>query len=448
MTRETITLTQKEQQRTQVLTQVQHRALDAGEAAQLLGLSLRHVRRLLARLRQLGMAALTHGNRGRASPRRLADSIRQRICTLARTTYAGCNDHHLTELLADREGLHLSRPLVRLVLREAGIGSPHTRRPPRHRRRRDRMPQAGLLVQMDGSQHAWLESRGPRLVLLAAIDDATGRVVSACFRPQEDSHGYFLLLRALLRRYGIPTAIYTDRHTLFQPQRRTLSLAEQLRGHRDRTQLSRAFHELGIRWIPAHSPQAKGRIERLFGTFQDRLVSELRLQHARTLADAQRVLRAFLPRYNARFARSPAEPQPAWRPAPSAADVEAICCFKFHRTVANDNTVRLQERLLLLRPGPGGRSYAHARVELRAHLDGTLRVYYQGQRLAVRTVTAAPAGSVALAGYAPPPHSKHSLPPRAPRSSTPAATHPWRRYDETARRKQLQAQGVTFSFSH
>ena len=192
----------------------------------------------------------------------------------------------------------------------------------------------------------------------------------------------------------------------------------------------------------------KGRIERLFGTFQDRLVSELRLQHARTLADAQRVLRAFLPRYNARFARSPAEPQPAWRPAPSAADVEAICCFKFHRTVANDNTVRLQERLLLLRPGPGGRSYAHARVELRVHLDGTLRVYYQGQRLAVRTVTAAPAGSVALAGYAPPPLSKHSLPPRAPRSSTPAATHPWRRYDETARRKQLQAQGVTFSFSH
>src|SRR5207253_6176961 len=132
------------------------------------------------------------------------------------------------------------------------------------------------------------------------------------------------------------------------------------------------------------------------------------------------------PRYNARFARSPAEPQPAWRPAPSAADVAAICCFKFHRTVANDNTVRLQERLLLLRPGPGGRSYAHARVEIRVHLDGTLRVYYQDQRLAVRAVTTGSDGPVPLANYAPPPPPKRKMSPRTPRSSTPAATHPWR----------------------
>src|SRR6516225_3582126 len=141
-----------------------------------------------------GLAALAHGNRGRPSPRRVSDTIRTRVLTLARTRYAGANDHHLTELLREREGLRLSRQTVQRLLRAAGIGSPRTRRPPRHRRRRQRMPQAGLLIQLDGSQHPWLEDRGPRLVLLAAIDDATGRVLAAVFRREEDAQGYFLLL--------------------------------------------------------------------------------------------------------------------------------------------------------------------------------------------------------------------------------------------------------------
>src|SRR5207302_5754944 len=308
MTRETITLTKKEQQRAHVLSRVQAGALTARTAAELLTLSILHVRRLLAVFRQHGLAAIAHGNRGRVSPRRLAASIRARVLTLARTTYAGVNDHHLTELLAEREDLHLSRPLVRLLLRQAGLGSPRTRRPPRHRRRRERMPQAGLLIQLDGSHHPWLEDRGPRLVLLAAIDDATGRVLGAVLRLQEDAHGYFLLLRQLLRRYGVPVAVYTDRHGIFRPDPTTpLSLDDQLRGAPRHTQVGRALQELGITWIGAHSPQAKGRVERLFGTFQDRLVIELRLAQACTLADATRVLARFLPRYNARFSRRPAD---------------------------------------------------------------------------------------------------------------------------------------------
>jgi transposase len=191
----------------------------------------------------------------------VAETVRTRILALARTTYAGVNDHHLTELLAEREGLHVSRKTVQRLLRAAGIGSPRKRRPPRHRRRRERMPQAGLLVQMDGSDHPWLEDRGPRLVLLAAIDDATGEVLAGVFRSEEDTHGYFLLLRQLIRRYGLPVAAYTDRHGIFHRDPRTPQrLAEQLEGDVASTQVGRALQELGIRWIPASSPQGTDEI--------------------------------------------------------------------------------------------------------------------------------------------------------------------------------------------
>jgi transposase len=436
MTRETITLNSREQQRGQVLPRVQGRRLTARAAATLLGLSIRHVRRLLAGLRQKGLAALAHGNRGRQSSRHVSETIRARVLILARTRYRGCNDCHFTQLLAEREGIRLSRPTVHRLLRAAGIGSPRTRRPPRHRRRRERMPQAGLLVQLDGSHHPWLEDRGPRLVLLAAIDDATGRVLGAVFRLQEDTHGYFLLLRQLIRRYGLPAAVYTDRHGIFRPDPRTpLTIDEQLRGVPRETQVGRALSELGINWIGAHSPQAKGRIERLFGTFQDRLVIELRLAQASTLTEATRVLTRFLPRYNARFAQAPTHPEPAWRPAP--ADLEQICCFKYRRTVQHDNTLQLDGHLLQLAPGPGGRSYAGLRVDVHAHLDGMLAISYREQRLAAkrvpRTQRAAPSCKPDL-----PPSS--DVEPSIREPQIPPPNHPWRRTLLTnARLKQLQA---------
>jgi transposase len=474
MTRETVVLTKKEQQRVYVLTRVHHGALRAGKAALLLGLSLRHLRRLLFRLRHHGLAALAHGHRGRPSPRRVPRGVRAKVLTLARTTYAGCNDHHLTELLAEREGLRLSRVTIRRLLRQAGIGSPRTRRPPRHRRRRDRMPQAGLLVQLDGSHHAWLEDRGPWLVLLAAIDDATGRVLGAVFRQQEDAHGYFLLLRQLVRTHGVPVAAYTDRHGIFaRDPRAPLSWEEQFNDHREPTQIGRALKALGIHWIPASSPQAKGRIERLFGTFQDRLVQELRLAHACTLADATSVLKTFLPRFNARFARLAAQPASAFRPAPAALD--RICCFHYRRIVANDNTVRLDDHLFQLLPGPRGRSYARARVEIHERLDGTFAVYYQDQRLATKLLTAPRASAEPLVLRArdhrthsprmaalqptkhPPtlpqnrfsgrrqgPDTLHSPDRRSPiqKKNKPPADHPWRwGAAASARRKQLQIQG-------
>src|SRR6516162_2759043 len=447
MIRETITLNQKEQHRVHILTRLQGGILRAAEAASLLGLSVRHLRRLLARFRRHGAAAVSHGNRGRPSHRRLTAAVRAQVLTLARTTYAGVNDHHLTELLRLHHGICLSRPTVQRLLRGAGLPSPRRRRPPRHRRRRERMPQTGLLVQMDGSHHPWLEDRGPRLVLLAAIDDATGRVLAAVFRLEEDAHGYFLLLRQLIRRYGLPAAVYTDRHGIFHRDPRTPpTLSEQLAGRLASTQVGRALQELGIRWIGARSPQAKGRIERLFGTFQDRLVVELRLAQARTLEEAQRVLDRFLPRYNARFAQAPAHAAPAWRPAPARPALDRICCFKYPRTVGHDNTVPLNGRLLQLHPNFARHSYAGARVEVHAHLDGTLAVYHRGHCLRATRITAhkQPPGrpqerfaasqstrnTPRAAPSAPPTHAPHR----------PALDHPWRwTAAAAARRRQLKA---------
>ncbi len=328
MPRETITLNQEEQRRVVVLTSVREGRLTIPKAAGLLQMSERHTKRLLAAFRREGPAALAHGNRGRTPPNRLSAALRKRVVKLATTRYAGFNHQHLTEMLLTEEALTISRPTVRRILLNEGLHSPRTRRARRHRRRRERMPQRGMLLQMDASHHDWLQGRGPRLVLHGAIDDATNDVPAAVFRLQEDATGYFQVVRDIVRRLGCPLGIYTDRHTIFhaapaQPP----SLEAQLQGlRRPPTQLGRALKDLGIQWIPASSPQAKGRIERLWGIFQDRLVSELRRARVASLEDANRLLADFLPRYNARFARPPAHPQSAYRPWSTGRPLDFICC--------------------------------------------------------------------------------------------------------------------------
>lgn len=448
MTRETITLTQAEQRRVIVLTQVREQRMKARQAAALLGLSLRHCRRLLAAFRRDGPAALAHGNRGRSAANRVPTSLQRRIVRLARTTYAGFNHQHLTEKLAEAHGIVFSRPTVHRILLAAGLPSPRPRRPRRFRRRRDRMPQPGILLQWDGSHHDWLEGRGPRLVLHGAIDDATNEVPAAIFRLQEDAYGYFVVLGATIRTHGIPIALYGDRHGIItnEARPRPLTLDEQLRGRtRPLTQVGRALHELDIEWIPAHSPQAKGRIERLWGTFQDRLVSELRLAKARTLEEANVVLQAFLPRYNARFTRPAIQPGSAYRPLPPDLNLTDVCCFAYERAVANDNTITLgpQQHLQLL-PDVHRTSYAKTSVIVRRHLDGRLSVSHDGRRVAFRILTT-PRRHPSLTQK---PDARSSVRRRAPSSRKPRRDHPWNAYAARAlRRKQLKMAGVTFSLN-
>src|SRR5689334_6556922 len=273
-----VTLTPRQQHRLAVLNRLVAGHCTASEAAQLLGLSERTIWRLKAAYERQVAAALVHGNRDRPKSWALPEDLRDRVRTLVAERYADCNDTHITELLAREHEIFLSRPSVRRILRSGGSAAPHPRRAPRHRRRRDRYAQEGMLLQIDGSPHQWFGPDQPRCTLQAAIDDATSRVVAAVFRAQEDAHGYFLLLRQVLTTYGIPEALYHDRHSIFQrnPHDRW-TVAEELAGAKDPTQFGRALVELGIGSIPARSPQAKGRIERLWGTLQDRLVPELRL---------------------------------------------------------------------------------------------------------------------------------------------------------------------------
>jgi ribosomal protein S14 len=234
------------------------------------------------------------------------------------------------------------------------------------------MSQEGMLVQVDGSIHAWLEERGPRCTVLLAIDDATSTVPYALFRQEEDTHGYFLLMQELIRRCGVPLALYSDRHAVFK----YVPGSHQSPAP---TQFGRAMAELGVEQIFARSPEAKGRVERANGTFQDRLVTELRLAGARTISEANQVLWAFLSRFNQRFGVPPAQSANAYVSPDPNMDLAGILCFKHRRKVARDNTVKYNWHTLQLLPSTQRSTYVGAHVVVQERLDGKLVVYYQDQ---------------------------------------------------------------------
>ena len=413
-----VTLNSKEQKRLKVLNQVERSEVVGQQAAQLLGMSLRHVRRLLAAYRNEGAAGLAHGHRGRKPHNALDGALKEKVAVLSRSKYTGCNTQHFTELLAEREDIRLSRSTVRRILIEAGISGPRKRRAPKHRRRRERYPQEGMLVQIDGSRHDWLEGRGLWMSLIGAIDDATGKVLYALFREQEDALGYFQLLHKVVTDHGVPLALYHDGHAVFErSEYEPESLEEQLEGTKHATQFGRLMTELTITSIRSRSPQARGRIERLWGTFQDRLVSELRLAGAKTISEANEVLWNYLPGHNQRFAVPPIQPGLAFRT--SERNLDDVFCFKYQRTVGLDNVVRFGSHRLQVLPSNGRYSYARARVEVRQALDGSLSVHYQGERLNARP---APDEATTLRKATLPEPAK----PVQRRYAKPAPDHPWR----------------------
>ena len=235
-----------------------------------------------------------------------------------------------------------------------------------------------MLLQIDGSHLRWLEDRGPRFVLLLAVDDATGTVANALFRPEEDTRGYFLLMEGIIRTFGIPSAIYGDRHGVFKFNSKPRHVTQPV----GPTQFTRAMQELGIEQIFARSPQAKGRVERMAGTFQDRLVSELRLAGAATIGQANAVLRDFLPRFNNQFRVPAQQDQVAYRPLDSSLHLERVLCFKHTRQVARDNTVKYQLRTLQLLSAQDRPSYAGVKVEVLKRSDGQLMLQHEGKVVA------------------------------------------------------------------
>jgi len=378
---ERFTLNQKEWQRYQVITLLLEGRCNTQEAATTIGISERQTIRLKKKVQNQGVKGVIHGNQRRNTGRGLSEEVKDQISALAQHKYRGFNDTHLWEKLTEVEGFLLSRETLRKILREKSLPPARKRRPPKHRRRRPPRPQEGMLIQVDGSPHDWLEGRGHWLCLVGAIDDATGRVLWARFFPAETSEAYMHLIRGIITRYGIPLAFYSDRHSIFYVTRKEWTLEEELAGRQQPTQVGQVLERLGIELILANSPQAKGRVERLWNTFQDRLVSELRLAGVETLEEANRVLERFLEDYNRRFCHPALEPQSAFRKVPRGLDIDRAISFTYQATVGNDNTVRVKGRVFDIPPGQNRCSYARAKVMVHRLLNEEWRIYYQDRLL-------------------------------------------------------------------
>lgn len=438
-----------------------------GEGAGALHLSVRQFIRVKQRFQADGAPGLSHRLRGRPSPRRLPADVRARVARLLQTTYVDVNDCHATEKRREVEGLRVSRASVRRIRRALDLPAKHRRRPRQHRARRTPAARMGALVQLDGSPHAWLEDRGPALTLHGAIDDATCTVLALHFRPTEDLHGYATVLHQIGTVYGLPLTFYGDRFGVLVRNDAHWTLEEELQGAQHPTHFGQILRDLAIGFRAAGSPQAKGRIERLWRTRQDRLVVELRLRGIATRAAANAVLPEFLADYNRRFTHPPTDGHAAWRPRPRDFSDQLSC--RYTRVVAPDNTVRLGPRWIQIPPGPDGRSYAGTRVDLRECVDGRLLVVRAGGRLVSQP---APGPDFVLKPRSKP-HAERTRHLRASRPASerggrspgnpqtrplrpaarqptptasparPAPTHPWRR-TFTPRRRTPHA-GVTFS---
>lgn len=376
-------MSREENRRAMILSGASERNRTNKEISEALGISIRQVQRLKKTLNELGPAGLAHGNRGSKPRHALNDEVIELVKDIYDRKYKGFNFSHYHEKLLEVEKLELSLSSVRRILKIAGYSSPKKRRAPKHRSRRERRSCEGAMLQLDGSSHDWLEGRGPKMCLVGAIDDATGKVPGATFREHEDAHGYFLLMRQIASKYGVPESVYHDRHSIFicDPKEKE-SIMEQLDAKRAQTQFGRLMEELGVRQIAANSPQAKGRVERLWGTFQDRLVSELRLANACTIEEANEVLERVIDEHNRRFCRKPDDPKSVWRKLGTSVNWDSMFCFKYSRSVSKDNTVSLFNTILQIPPGSGNRGYAGCVVEVQQRFDGSLRIYYKDECIA------------------------------------------------------------------
>jgi transposase len=375
-------VSQQDIRRYELLQKVLDESLTLAVAAPALGVSYRQALRLKGKVTADGLRGLLHGNRGRAPHNRCEERQRARVLALSRERYFDFNDSHFTEMLQEHEEIALSRETVRRWRRGAGVPPKRKHQPPKHRRRRPRKEAEGLMMLWDGSPHHWFGQEYPACCLMAAIDDATSKVLAAFFCPAETSWAYLKLLEQVVLHWGVPASVYQDRHGTLKRNDSHWSLAEELAGRQAPTQVGAALEALAITPIFALSPQAKGRVERLFGTLQDRLGASLRLAGITQIAPANDFLPGFLQAHNDRFAQAPAQLEPAWGKAPKPAQRERILSLCYPAKVSSDNAVRLDGMILDIPPGPNKRSYAKLPVEVRQLLDGRWRVYYRDRIIA------------------------------------------------------------------
>jgi transposase len=372
-------MAQKEWTRKDVLERHRNGKLTGRQAAEILKISERQFRRLQKVYKPSKLDGIRHGNRGKRPSNKTSSRLTAQILALFAGEFVGFNDSHFVECLKEEYDICIGRSTVQRIARAAGLKPARKRKSRRYRGRRQREGQRGKMLLWDGSHHDWLEGRGPKLCMMGAIEDATGELLAgAHFGLQETSAGYLRVLRDVVAENGVPHCIYMDRHGSLRRNDEYWTLAEELQGEQTPTQVGQALRELDINSIFALSPQAKGRVERMWGTLQDRMVSEMRRKKISTLEEANQFLDAYRMRFNQRFAKEAREVAPAWRKKAPGLCIDDVCSFRYEAVVSNDNLVSIDGiKIQIPRPG-NGRSYAKARVDVRQHLDGLWRVRYKG----------------------------------------------------------------------
>jgi transposase len=330
-------LTREEKNRFDIIQALIEGKIDVDDAAQLLLLSKRQVYRLLAKVEHGDIGTVLHANKLRKPSNQLTDSFWEPILELIKQRYQGINDRHLQEILKHQHDISLGRESLRKKLCSQGFPPKRKRRKKKYRARRERKAAFGCMLQIDASPHDWLEGRGQRLTLVGARDDATG-FVWCRFEEAETTWAYLRLMREICLFHGLCFSLYSDRHMIFHSPREA-TILEQLNHQKPLTQFGRAMSELGIKIIKAHSPQAKGRIERLWQFFQDRLVVEMRLQAISTKEQANQFLPGFVKSINENFTVPAQQAESVFRVAPRARDLDRILCLKETRVVNSDHTI-------------------------------------------------------------------------------------------------------------
>ena len=403
-----VTMSATELRRVHVIRQVLDKQITQVKAGALLGLTDRQIRRLVRRVEQEGDRGLVHRGRGQPSNRRIPEKRKAKVLKLYEERDGDFGPTLAGEKLMERDGIRLSAETLRGWLLAKSVTHFRRRKRP-HRAWRARKAHVGELVQLDGSHHAWFEGRGPACVLMAYIDDASSRVF-ARFYDHEGTIPAMDSFQRYMRRYGLPLALYTDKHTTYRSPAEP-TVAEQLAGTKPQSQFGRALQELGVELLAAHSPQAKGRVERLFKTLQDRLIKELRLAGIATLEDANRFLEEYVPRYNRQFAVPPTQAANLHRPKPTAQALARSLCIKTTRCLRKDFTIAHAGQLYQV--------HDHLRatqVVVEEHVDGTMRLTHQGRSLGFHAIPARPVSPTAVTTVS-----------RSRGPIKPAADHPWRK---------------------
>ena len=415
-----IVMSVKELRRLHVIQQVLDRKMKQVQAAEVLGLSDRQIRRLVKRVGVEGECGLVHRSRGRPSNGAMEGRVKACVLRLYQAQYSDFGPTLAAEKLAERDGIAISDETLRLWLLEAGV-THFKRRARGHRRWRERKHHRGQMVQMDGSHHDWLEGRGPGGVLMGYIDDATSRVF-ARFYEYEGTIPAMDSFKRYIRRYGIPMSVYLDKHTTYRSWAKA-TIEEQLAGVEPKSQFERALNELGVEVIHADSPQAKGRIERLFGTFQDRLIKEMRLVGIESLEQANRFLVHYLPIYNRRFSVKPIQQGNLHRPTLKSRDLEGILCIQAERVLRNDFTVAYNGKLYQIEEATRTK-----KVTIQERLDGSMRIFHQGQPLRYQEISARPVKVT----------ESSETRVTVKRATKPSPNHPWKQMGYFQNEKKLQ----------